>query len=208
MKPSEIWHPLLVIRPAARLELGLGKNRWESLIKKAHSECRNRGILAASLCTLFLVEVISAILCARAKMLKPFEDHERERIKPEGREYGQRALTLGGLTFASIAILFDVFRQSLAEVSDVFFLLALSLGFLFLSYSTEVLVLQARIFWVIEDKSLSMGYLAIVFALVVLFQPILPSVFVVLCVLALALVVTHVCEYWSDLESWRQRKHS
>ena len=134
------------------------------------------GILAASLCILFLVEVLSAILYAKAQMFKPFKETERKRIKPEGREYGQRALTLGGLTFASIAILFDAFRSSLAAVADVFLLLALSLGFLFLSYSTEVLVLQARIFWVIEDKSLSIGYLAIVFALVTLFQFILPAV--------------------------------
>ena len=156
---------------------------------------------------LFLVEVLSALFYAKTQMLRPFEKTDRERIKPEGREYGQRALTLGGLTFASIAILFDAFRSSLAEVTDVFLLLAFSLGFLFLSYSTEVLVLQARIFWVIEDKSLSMGYLAIVFALVTLFRPILPAVFLVLF-FALVLLIIHIREYWSDLDAWRQYRRS
>lgn len=157
---------------------------------------------------LFLVEVLSALVYAKTQMLKPFKKTGRGRIKPEGREYAQRALTLGGLTFASIAILFNAFHSSLAEVADVFLLLAFSLGFLFLSYSTEVLVLQARIFWVIEDKSLSIGYLAIVFALVTLFRSILPAVFLVLCLFALALLLIHIWEYWSDLDSWRQYRHS
>lgn len=150
--------------------------------------------------------MLSAVFYARTEMLKPFEKTERERIKPEGREYAQRALTLGGLTLASTAIMFDAFRSSLAQVSDVFLLFAFSLGFLFLSYSTEVLALQARIFWVIEDKALSIGYLAIVFGLLVLFKTIFPLVFLVLCLFALALLAIHLYEYWSDYDSWKQFK--
>jgi uncharacterized protein YacL len=141
-------------------------------------------------------------------MSTPFEETGGEKIKPEAREYNTRALTFGGLTFASIALLFDAFRQSLNVVTDVLLLLVLSLGFFFLSYSVEVLVRQKRIFWLVQDKSLNFGYLGIVFALLILMTRIVPVAFIVLWPFISVILVIHFWEYGLDLTNWKKREQS
>jgi hypothetical protein len=141
-------------------------------------------------------------------MVTRFDDEERRQIKPEAREYNTRALTFGGLTFASIALLFDTFRQSLDVVTDVLLLLILSLGFFFLSYSVEVLVQQMRIFWLVQDKSLNFGYLGIVFALLILMTRIVPVAFIVLWPFISVILAIHLWEYHLDLKKWRNQEQS
>ena len=119
----------------------------------------------ATLVILVLMGVeISILLLVLGKNAKaPFG--EGEKIKPEGREYATRATTLGGLTFAAIALLVGTFYSKLQQLSDVFFLMGLSIGLFLVSYSVEVLVQNARGYWIIQDKTLWYGFVSIVVAL-------------------------------------------
>ena len=100
----------------------------------------------------FISEVFTLWYNAPTILLAPFGKDEE--IKGEAREYNLRALTLGGLTFASITLLFTVFHNSIDTVADVLLLLILGLAFFFLSYSVEVLVRIRRIYWIIQESHL------------------------------------------------------
>jgi len=134
------------------------------------------GQQAASVILVFMgVEISTLLLVLGKKAMAPFG--EGEKIKPEGREYATRATTLGGLTFAAIALLVGTFYSKLQLLSDVFFLLGLSLGLFLVSYSVEVLVQNARGYWIVQDKTLWYGFVSIVVALALFFQQFLPDAF-------------------------------
>lgn len=73
---------------------------------------------------LLITEIVSLILSAPKTLLTTWD--KGEEIKPEGREYGVRALTLGGLTFAAIALLVSAFPGTIVNVIDALILLSLS----------------------------------------------------------------------------------
>src|SRR2546426_2248294 len=88
--------------------------------------------LAVAILLFMGAEVATLAAITRKTVLAPFG--ENEPIKPEGREYATRATTLGGLTFAAIALLVGTFYQQIDRLSDVFFLLGLSIGLFLISY--------------------------------------------------------------------------
>lgn len=158
------------------------------------------GQLAASvLLVLMCVEIATLLLVLGKKAKAPFG--EGEKIKPEGREYATRATTLGGLTFAAIALLVGTFYSKLSQLSDVLFLMGLSIGLFLVSYSIEVLVQNARGWWIIQDKTLWYGFVSIVVALAWFFQQFIPDAFLVMMASLLVIAAIHSYEFYLDVKS-------
>src|SRR5437879_2801053 len=107
----------------------------------------------------YLAEIGFLVLLAPRLLLSPFEEGERERIKPESSEYNTRALTLAGLTFAAIGLIYGT-AQTPSLVADALTVLATSLSFFLISYSLTALVNHRRLYWIGQDISLAFGYLS------------------------------------------------
>ena len=133
---------------------------------------------------------------------------ESEPIKPEGREYANRATTLGGLTFAAVALLVGTFYPMLEKLSNALFLLGLSVGLFLVSYSVEVLVRIRRLFWIIQDKTLWYGFASVVVSLALFFQQFMPDVFPVIMIVLLVVVAIHAYEFYHDVRAQMPIKNS
>jgi hypothetical protein len=153
---------------------------------------------------LLLLEVCVLIVAARHILLKPFDRDEA--IKPEGREYATRALNLGALSFAGIALLAGTYATSLDQISGSLLILVFGLGLFFISYSVETLVRLRRIVWVVQDKTLSFGYLSILIGLAAFFYVKLPIVFPVVVIITTVISLISLIEFRFDYKHWRERE--
>jgi len=160
------------------------------------------GEISAVIIVVFLgVELsVLSIVSGRA-VFRPFGPDEQ--IKPEGREYATRATTLGGLTFAAVALLVGSFSTKLDQLSNVLFLLGLSIGLFLISYSVEVLVRIAKFFWIVQDKTLWYGFISVVVGLALFFQQFVPDVFPLITVVLITVATIHATEFYYDIRALR-----
>jgi hypothetical protein len=79
--------------------------------------------------------------------------------------------------------------------------LGLSIGLFLVSYSVEVLVQNARGYWIIQDKTLWYGFVSIVVALALFFQQFLPDAFPIMLVSLFAIAAIHSYEFYLDVKS-------
>src|SRR5438132_13081151 len=160
------------------------------------------GEISAVIIVVFLgVELsVLSIVSGRA-VFRPFGPDEQ--IKAEGREYATRATTLGGLTFAAVALLVGSFSTKLDQLSNVLFLLGLSIGLFLISYSIEVLVRIAKFFWIVQDKTLWYGFISVVVGLALFFQQFVPDVFPLIIVVLITVATIHATEFYYDIRALR-----
>src|SRR6266550_4999764 len=162
--------------------------------------------LAIAILVFMGAEIASLAVITGKTVIAPFG--ENEPIKPEGREYATRATTLGGLTFAAITLLVGTFYQQLDRLSDVFFLLGLSIGLFLISYSAEVLVRIAKLFWIIQDKTLWYGFLSVILALDLFFRQFLSDSFLLILAVVFVVAGIHIYEFYLDVMAQRSLKRA
>ncbi len=165
------------------------------------------GEISAVIIVAFLgVELSTLFIVSGRAVLRPFGPNEE--IKREGREYATRATTLGGLTFAAVALLVGSFSTKLDQLSNVLFLLGLSIGLFLISYSTEVLVRIAKLFWIVQDKTLWYGFISVVVSLALFFQQFVPDVFPLILVVLVTVATIHATEFYYDVKALRPIRHT
>jgi hypothetical protein len=163
--------------------------------------------LALLLVVGYLAEMGLLVLLAPRMLLTPFDEKERERIRDEARVYNVRALTLAGLTFAAISLIYGT-AQSPSLVADALAVLVVSLTFFLVSYSLTALVHHRRLYWVGQDKSLAFGYLSMFAGVLVLVHGQFPTAFAAAVVGFGFVGLLHLMEFASDIRHWGQREWS
>ena len=154
----------------------------------------------------YLGEVGILVILAPEPLLSRYQTaEEREKIKKEAGEYNARALTLAGLTFAAISLIYGTAQNPLV-VADTLTVLVASLSFFLLSYSLTALVHHRKVYWVVQDKSLAFGYVSMFAGVAVLMYERFPTAFVAAAVGLGMVLVLHFMEFASDFRRWGQEE--
>ena len=163
-------------------------------------------ILILSLFILMLVEIGLCIVINIPFANSPTKRGDEEDIGPESRIYNERALVFSGLTFAGITLLIDSSSNDLNRIQASLIVLTYSMSLFFISYKIEVLTGLKRIYWIIQEKTLNYGFIAIIVALVTFFHAKLQSLFFIGIFLFFIVYVTHLMELKKDLEYYNDNK--
>ncbi|HUV02574.1 MAG TPA: hypothetical protein VMW67_03895 [Desulfobacteria bacterium] len=155
------------------------------------------------------LEIAVLLFSNKELILSSFDRTEGEDIKPESREYNLRALTLGGLTFAGIALLIDAYSADIQRAIDIIIILIYSFGLFLCSYKIEVLTNYKRLFWIMQEKFLNFGFLGLVASLAVFFYTErLTIVLAEFIVFSVIIVIIHLQEFKLDYKSYSERSVS
>jgi hypothetical protein len=149
----------------------------------------------------FLTEICFLVLLAPRTLLGMWDMAAGERIGNEAREYNSRALTLAGLTFAGISLIYGT-AQNPSLVAESLTVFVASLSFFLVSYSLTLLVRYRRLYWVAQDKSLAFGYLAMFAGVLVLMYERFPAAFVAAVVGFAFVAALHILELRGDARHW------
>jgi hypothetical protein len=160
-------------------------------------------LVALLLVLWFITEIDILLLLAPNLILAPFD--EGEEIKPEAREYNTRALTLAGLTFAAIGLIYGTATNP-SLVAEALTVLVTSLSFFLVSYSLEALVRFRRLYWISQDKSLAFGYISMFAGVLVLFYERLPAAFAAGAIGLVIVSLLHLREFAGDIRHWGKRE--
>lgn len=147
------------------------------------------------------------VLLAPRMLLTAFNKEERERLQGEARDYNARALTLAGLTFAAISLIYGT-AQTLSLIADALTVLIVSLSFFLVSFSLTALVNIRRVYWVGQDKSLAFGHLSMFAGVLVLLYGQFPAAFVAAAIGLAVVILLHLMELAGDLRRWGQQEKS
>lgn len=122
-------------------------------------------------------------------------------VSQESMEYSSRSLIFVGLIFAGITLLISSYKDDLKNVEDTLIILIFALSLFLLSYKIEVLTATREIYWIIQDRVLNYGFLAIVISLLTFFYKVFYSSFAIgiLVFTFIIIFVIHLCELRSDL---------
>ena len=162
-------------------------------------------ILAILFFASFLAEISLLVLLAPRMLLGMWDVATGERVATEAREYNSRALTLAGLTFAGISLIYGT-AQNPSLVAESLTVFVTSLSFFLVSYSLTLLVRYRRLYWVAQDKSLAFGYLAMFAGVLVLMYERFPAAFVAALVGFAFVAALHILEFFGDARHWRQQE--
>lgn len=117
--------------------------------------------------SLLLIEILSVIGIYPEYQINQPDDLDVARKR--GETLQSRALTLGGLAFTGFSILSS--NSSDVESSVVALqLLPLSMGLLFVSYQAKELSTSRELWRIIQEKTLSYGYLTVFFATIAIYS--------------------------------------
>jgi hypothetical protein len=154
------------------------------------------------------IEIATLFFVNRKFALSPYEKEERNNIKEESKDYASRALNLAGLTFAAIALWVGAFSSNLEEIEATIAVSMFALFLFLFSYKMYALTGLRRIYWILQDKTLNLGLIAIVLALVTFsFEKL--SWFSIPALLFFAVIAfLQLIEYKNDLDCFWQRRKS
>src|SRR5213083_2227211 len=162
-------------------------------------------ILVALFFVAFLIEICVLVLLAPRMLLSMWDMAAGERIGKEAREYNARALTLAGLTFAGISLIYGT-AQNPSLVAESLTVFVASLSFFLVSYSLTMLVRYRRLYWVALDKSLAFGYMALFVGVLVLMYERFPAAFVAAVVGFAFVAALHILEFFGDVRLWGEQE--
>ena len=180
-----------------------GGTRWESTLRPdGENLCLPLGVtISVALVSAFCAEIASLYLIAPVTSMGPRKTSEA--FIRRGGDYSNRALTLAGLTLATIGLVYTSSSGSIAAVSDILPILALALVFFLCSYTVSPLIFQNSIFWIVQDKTMAFGVFSMVAGLLVLAYDRLPFMALVLVLGLAVLSLFHVWEYRGDFKVWK-----
>jgi 4-hydroxybenzoate polyprenyltransferase len=129
---------------------------------------------------------------------------ENKRTKDMAREYHDRTLTLAGFVFAGISIIVSV-AEDLSEFTNPLLLFALSLSLLMVSYQAKILTQTRRVWFTIQDKTLSYGFISLFIGVIFVYSEYSDSSVYLLVSALLLIAVMRVIEARSEIGSQRKR---
>lgn len=166
----------------------------------------NLGILLiSSLLVLMVIEIELCILTNREYANSPTKKGTNVDIGPESKEYNSRALVFAGLNFAGITLLISS-SEDLNLVQSSLTIFTYSLSLFFISYKMEVFTGLKRKYWIIQEKTLNYGFLAITIGIATHFYEKLQSLFFIGILLFITVYTMHLLELKSDLELYNDVK--
>jgi len=152
------------------------------------------------------IEIIVLFFVNKKLASSPFEEEEKDNIKEESKDYASRALILAGLTFAAIALWVGAFSSKLEEIEATVAVSMFALFFFLFSYKMYGLTDFRRIYWIMQDKSLNFGLIAIVLALVTFSLEKLPWLSVPALLFSVVMIILQLAEDKKDLDCYWQRR--
>jgi hypothetical protein len=136
----------------------------ESLMRGIFSTLKNQSLILISLLLIF--EIISVLWAYPEYHANQAEDLEGTKNRVETLQ--SRALTLGGLAFTGFSILISAsININIGTIS--LRLLAFSIGLLFISYQLKELSTSREAWRIMQEKTLSYGFLTLFLATVVIY---------------------------------------
>lgn len=159
------------------------------------------GLFTTLIFSYFLIIEIMTIYYNNPEAMN--EKRSEKEIEPESRLYGTRALTLAGLTFAGIIFLIDNYEKT---YEDALFILIYSFGLLLLSYNFEILTGGKEIYFVVQDRLLTYGFLGLIIALFVFFWETLIIISIILSIFIFILTIIHLREIQITLECYKAER--
>lgn len=162
--------------------------------------------LILSIFILMLVEIGLCFITNIPFSNNPTKRGDEEDIGPESRIYNERALVFSGLTFAGITLLIDSSSNDLNQIQASLIVLTYSMSLFFISYKIEVLTGLKGIYWIIQEKTLNYGFIAIIVSLVIFFHAKIQSLFFIGIFLLVIVYMTHLMELKTDLEYYNDNK--
>ena len=159
------------------------------------------GLIIILILSLWVIAEISALLIINWK--KVIGKYKKgEKIDPESHVYADRALTLGGLTFAAIALLVGAV-DDINSIVETLIVLVFGFCLLLFSFKVEVLTANRRIGFILQEKCFNFGYLSLIFALMVFFyESATYIIFEIIVVFILLIVVLHLKEFYNDCKTY------
>ena len=167
--------------------------------------CLNLGFSVVLILIIWMLVELSMLLKTNLTfVLARFEKDEN--ITPESRIYATRALTLGGLTFAALALLIGTFSDDIKDAENTLIILVYALSLLFCSYSMEILTNFNRIYWLLQEKFLNFGFLGLLFSLLAFFFEKMFFMLIIIIPIIIIIAIIHVLGFYTDYKHYSQRK--
>lgn len=136
----------------------------ESAVESIFSTLRDQSLTLLSLLLIF--EIISVLWVYPEYHANQAENLEGTKDRVEMLQ--SRALTLGGLAFTGFSILLTA-RRNIEVGTTPLQLLAFSIGLLFISYQIKEIATSREAWRIIQEKTLSYGFLTLFLATVVIY---------------------------------------
>ena len=150
-----------------------------------------------------IIETVLEICFNKKFILSRFGEEELNNtgqdIRGEIREYSTRALTLSGLTFAGIALLFGNIENNYGVASNMFLIMIFALFLFVIAYKIGVFSAKKRIFFQVEQRLVNYGLLGLVVSIYLLSVEFISYIFSVLFATMLIFIFAlHIKEYIND----------
>ena len=125
-------------------------------------------VLPTAILFIVVSETVIILLSYPEHFAHPVDTSNQKNVRERSTTLQGRALTLAGIAFTGFSILVSL--SSDEGLSTVYGLLALSIGLLFISYQSKESTATRRGWSIIQEKSLSYGFISLFLSTAVLFR--------------------------------------